>query len=107
MKGLGYPTGAKGLVHKSPDKKYHADGGIVCWWTIEAQGRVVLATGIDVCGGWLLNVPMAAAATFVFHFGIAGLVLRTGIYIRQTHTQTHTDTLAHTPPALRQHCSSV
>lgn len=29
MKGLGYPTGAKGLVHKAADKKYHADGGLV------------------------------------------------------------------------------
>ena len=29
IKGKKYPTGAKGLVHKSPEKRYHSDGHIV------------------------------------------------------------------------------
>ena len=30
MKGLRYPgAGAKGLTHKSPEKRYHADGRVV------------------------------------------------------------------------------
>lgn len=29
MKGTGYPSGPKGIVHKAPEKSYHEDGGIV------------------------------------------------------------------------------
>jgi len=30
MKGKHYPGGVNGLVHKSPEKRYHADGSIMC-----------------------------------------------------------------------------
>merc|ERR1740121_1284600 len=29
IKGTKYPTGASGLVHKAPEKRYHSDGRVV------------------------------------------------------------------------------
>ena len=59
MKGMGYPTGVKGLVHKSPPVQYHPDGF--------AMNRLVLKVDVPLqWNPWEPVVPERGLNSFNF-----------------------------------------
>lgn len=48
--------------------------GLVCWSIVEGQGRVPLATLVEVVSSWVVVIPVASMLVFVFNFNLLGIV---------------------------------
>lgn len=48
--------------------------GLVCWSIVEGQGRVPLATLVEVVSSWVVVIPVASLLVFVFNFNLLGIV---------------------------------
>ena len=79
MKGLGYPKGPKGLVHKAADRAYHPDGGIV----------YRLALKVDIPHPTRAQVAMPSFSSAVNNMAAMFATLPTAPVASQGHGEAH------------------
>lgn len=48
--------------------------GTVCWSIVGAQGRVRLATSVEMMTSWMIVIPLSAVAVFVLNYNLVGPV---------------------------------
>ncbi len=61
-------------VHKLGFGMLSMSVGNVCWSVVEGQGRVRLATSIEMIISWLVAIPLSYVLVYVFNYNLLGVV---------------------------------